>query len=1344
MKKRKTMRRILSLVLCVSLLLSLIPVSVFSTSAIKVVGAVADPGTADGWEKMMGTDKDGNRYAGRVWADKSVYTDGQTVVLNNKQQSDSTFSVNLEDNEAFQIIFSALGSSMSTKTTSSSSGPKDVVLVLDTSTSMDDYTSGNKTRLQAVIEAANKLLSDLSTINGVRLSIVTYNADSETVLPLNAYTNGVQLKVNNYLNNNRPDAGVVYALDNDGRQLGKDSGYTMGTNLQAGIDRGFNILANADNVEGRLPVAIVLTDGQANRAVRTNWYNLSAGTVASATDANLALSTMLNAAYNKAKIDANYGTEAKVYSVSVDLDADDEGHALMNPADPTHGFNSNNNHKDIRDAYSNFLKWSNGQTVTSGNYYNSWVFDHNYPTTGGITRQNIIDNINYVDPDAYYDVSSAELEKTFAQIYEELTSSAFNPISTTEMVDGATGVKNTPLIYVDKIGRYMEIKEIQAITLFGKSYSVISDGNGGYTVAAGSGTNPTTGEQWNTQDDIIFSVTETDGLQRLEVKINQEILPIILEQVESTTVANVTNATINELSYSPLRVFYTVGVREDILLPSGDIDATKIDANYAHINGNQITLYSNDFGSTNTADSATDNDSYVDFGDAHIGFRPSPQNRYYYHQVNEKIFTAVSRKDGYNIQWEPDEYGARYKESEFNATQMEYVSFAEYNLIPNDKEVYTLVKYFHPTASTSDAANAAEEVTYLINTTWGYLKESAAFYDATAKVYVNYNSSTNTFSTDKVGYAIPLDKVEATMAAYLQANPGADIKVYLGVNSLRTSRLHNMEIVKSNNYTQTATMAYAPVYTHEQAKDHSDNDVVIWLGNNGRLTVEANTGIALTKEVTEPIGTANDLYALTVTVPSTVSANPVVRNGNGEDITLARSTWANHILTVLVKAGETVYVSGIPSGTVCTIGENIPASATYYISDQTQTVTIPSFSDAVSGTADQYVKATVTNSPRHYGNLYIIKEIESSHTIPAPIYDMDFTVEVDVGAALAGKTFDVLKTDLNSTSAAVTVQKTVDTNGKIILNVKARQTFEILNLPENTNVTVKEVLSSAQADIFTASYRTRNHSGETADNDQQVVIPSSGSATAVITNTYLPKFTTVDLDVVGTKELDAEGDTSMLLGGTFTFKVQQWDKAAAKWNDVIGKSTGVSYAAAEEGTKNFLIEDVLNGIEYKEVGTWTYQVVEVKGNINNLTYDRTLYTFTVSVTDDNGQLKATVTDLANNVIQNTTGDAALDYAVSFKNTYHTAPVSIDITKNVTNLSGDSDVSKAGFVFKAVRTDAQWNTLTGATASSLVVYSDGAGKHVLPRPTPMPVPTTICFRKKTLLKTDGIIPMQNIA
>ncbi len=1282
MTKTRFSKRILSLLLCVALCMSYIPLTaaaaVLAQSA--VVGAEVDPGTADSWETMMGTDMDGNRYAGRVWVDKSVYKNGDTAILNSRGEAGSSFQVSLKDGEAFQVIFSALGSTMASKESTTSTGPMDVVLVLDTSTSMDDEDRQGVTRLQRTIEAANTLLSDLLTINNVRIAIVTYNKDSETVLPLSAYNNGVRLVVTDYYNNGSSDAGVVTAYDNNNRELGKDSGYTMGTNLQSGIDRGFNILANATNVDGRAPVAIVLTDGQANRASQEGFYELSThddqdGT--SASNRNLYLSTLLNAAYTKTKIEANYGKDATVYTVGVDVSNNTVARLLMNPANATSGFNASNSDTEIRRAYENFQKWAKGENVT----YSNWTFDHGYPTlNGAITDAKIAANINYADN--YFDVSNADLAATFEQIYEELSSGAFNPISSSTSVSGGIGVDDTPLIYVDFIGQYMEIKEIQAITLFGNSYGVVKNSNGTYTVTEATGTNPTTNESWNTAEDIMITVNEqTDGTQKLEIRINQEILPIIMERVVSETVGGVTTSTITEFMQAPMRVYYTVGVASDVLLPNGSVDVSKIQG-YSYVDdvNGTVSFYSNQFGIQNPADSS----GVVTKGDAHVGFQPSAKNRYYYHQANQRIFSAVERKDGAAIEWEDGLYGTVWQEGVYNLTDIDYATYLQYNADydrtenPVDHQIYTYVNFYRPTTAQNDAADAAELATYLVYTNWSDLRESVAFYDATTGKYVNY--SNGNYKQDSVGYTMTAEQI----AAYVAANPTAEIYAVLGVGSLRTSRFHNMIRAKTENTTDTATQRYTPEYTYETAANHNNNDVVVWLGNSGRLTVKIDTGIALTKSVTESIGNVNDSYKLTVTVPAGVAADPAVVDAEGNPV---ESTYSGNVLTVQVKAGQTVYVSGIPGGTECEIGEIVEGD--YYIAAKTDKVTVPKVSEALNGAA-QFVSANVTNAPNKYGNLYITKEITSDHTVPNSVMDTAFEITVNLGAALAGKVFAV-----EDSAHTTPYNVTADASGKITFQIKARQTVEILGIPAGTAVTVTEATPDSH---FAVSYRTRNHSGEAADTDNVLAIPADGSATAVVFNRYTPNSVSVDLDIAGTKNFIVEGAHS---GGKFTYQVQKWNGTA--WEDISGKTAETPYAADESGTKHFTIEDVLAGITYTEVGSYAYQVLEVKGDVANVTYDRTLYTFTVTVTDNGGQLVAAITDLNNTAI--TDGS----YEVTFNNTYNTAPVSVDVQKLVENKSGDGTVSKAGFEFKAVRTDSSWIPLTGNDAAAFSIYSDGAGE-----------------------------------
>ena len=1301
----KIFRKFVSVFLCITLLLAYVPASLFRVAAAEAdgLGVVVDPSTADSWQTMLGTDLDGNRYAGRVWADRSVFKNGDTVTL----KGNSSFKVDLEKDEAFQVVFSVLGSSMSTTSTSSSSGPVDVVLILDTSTSMDD-TSNGVTRLERVIKAANDLLEDLLSIYDVRIGIVTYNKDSETVLPLASYTNGIELVVTNYYNNNSANAGVVFAYDKDDKLLGKDDGYTQGTNLQAGIDRGFNMLANATDVQGRVPVAIVLTDGQANRASKEGYYeiaNHSSQSNTSVSDASLYLSTLLNAAYNKAKVEAHYGVEQVVYGVGVDLGTSTTARVLMNPG-ASNGFNASSSSSTVRSAYTYFQNWAKGQNVTIGSR-NGWVFDHNY-NAAGVTDAKIVDNINYVD--TYYDVSNADLGATFDQIYEELSSGAFNPISSTTRVDGGTGETDTPLLYVDLLSQFMEVKQIRAITLFGASYAVTkgsayeSTENGvavtviPYTVAPGTGANPTTNEGWNTAKHISIRVIQyADYRQKLEVEIDQQILPIILEQVESNTVGDVTTATITELLQDPLRVYYTLGVDSDILLPNGSIDASKL-GDYAYVDKAKgtVTLYSSQFGVMNPAENGT-----VVMGDAHVGFQPSKENRYYYYQSNQGIFTDVKTTDNSPINWNASQYGVEWEEGKY---ELSWMSYDAYLAAKDSDEVYTYVTYFRPTASTADSANAAEEVTYLVYTNWEYLKSSVSFYDEASEKYVNYNTETNTYTLDDVGYPMTKEQI----AAYVASHPRAEIYAVLGVGGMRTSRLHNMAALKqddngnSTNLTNTATERYSPVFltTDADLDQHHGNDVVVWLGNNGSMTMAVDTGIALTKMVTESFGNAGDLYELVVTVPNGVSASPVVTDAAGN---VVASAYRNNTLTVGVMAGQTVYITGIPAGTVCQISENIAAGADYFMADRTAQVKVPTLADVLDLGMPQFAAATVTNSPNKYGALYITKKIESDHPIPEAVANESFAVELDFGVAHAGEVYT-----LKALNTADT-QITVNSQGKATVQIRNGQTLEVVGIPAGTQVVITEKLTQAQAKIFAAAYRTLDRSGGQEETNNDVVIPADAHSTAVVTNVYTPAATGVKLDVAGTKLFKI--DSALTEEATFTFAVERWNEAAAQWEaltDAQGNAVtaSVTYSVGENGDveKTFAFTDILKGVTYTRETVDTYRILEVKGNVPGVTYDTAVHTITVTVTDVNGQLTAVVTGHHSDSVAGTNGTwTAMPH---FENAYDTIEVSVDVEKVVNDTSSTQAPSKAGFTFVAVETDAQWNALAGGMQKTEI--SDGTG------------------------------------
>ena len=116
-------------------------------------------------------------------------------------------------------------------------------------------------------------------------------------------------------------------------------------------------------------------------------------------------------------------------------------------------------------------------------------------------------------------------------------------------------------------------------------------------------------------------------------------------------------------------------------------------------------------------------------------------------------------------------------------------------------------------------------------------------------------------------------------------------------------------------------------------------------------------------------------------------------------------------------------------------------------------------------------------------------------------------------------------------------------------------------------------------------------------------------------------------------------------------------------------------------------------ITYTEAGEHDYQFVEVKGDAKGITYDETVYTAHVSVTDnaETGALKATVTY----------GEAGEPV---FKNTYKADP-SNPITFGATKTLNGRELTAGEFTFELV--DANGEVVATATnnADGSVVFPD---------------------------------------
>ena len=212
------------------------------------------------------------RYAGRVWTDKTVYTEDAVF-------TGDVGSVTVEKGDAdFLVSYSALSTSM--EISGSAVAPLDVVFVIDDSSSMV-----NSGYLDDTVTAVNQSLASLMEMNeNNRAAVILYDTDSASLLPLGHYTSSENGTFINYTGSGRyfyntvkenVDYNNPLYWSNRGWRVNTgnclDMSSSRGTNIQMGIYTGMNLLASNDdttvNVNGtvvnRVPAVILLSDGAA-------------------------------------------------------------------------------------------------------------------------------------------------------------------------------------------------------------------------------------------------------------------------------------------------------------------------------------------------------------------------------------------------------------------------------------------------------------------------------------------------------------------------------------------------------------------------------------------------------------------------------------------------------------------------------------------------------------------------------------------------------------------------------------------------------------------------------------------------------------------------------------------------------------------------------------------------------------------------------------------------------------------------------------------------------------------------------------------------------------------------
>jgi len=1251
-------RQLLVSLLCILLVFTMIPTVAMPAYAADFT-EVADTSTLDGWKDVFGDPNSNNistENAGKVWTDKSVFTDSLT--------SGNT-TVRTEGNNSLLVALSAMASNTTVK--GESNVPTDTMLILDVSGSMND-NSGNNDQAENLVESANSSIAKLLNMNhNNRVGVVLYSGTSSSstnndaaivLLPLGRYTTAADGEYLSYTVTGWQSTTETVSVDTDTRVVNANGTTSIpasaskevvgATYIQKGLyvamqqfTAATNTTTVTDPVLGtvkRTPIIVLMSDGGPTLA-STNFtapgqYNVGNGQTSSISDTTGFLS-QLTAAYAKTQVEEKYDTDCKFYTLGFRVGNDSIAMSVMQPANSTTGINT---------------FWSRYNAAAENGYVSLGSGRYVQKVSTPLEK-------NYVD--GYYS-GDAGLQGAFDQIIGEIQlQSKYFPtlISESEHLGGYVS-------FVDKIGKYMNVIDVKGIMIHDAMFT-------GAEFASQFRAGSDLGQSSNPQElglEFVESVRT-----RLGIETTAEAADLIRQAYYYGQISY-TNA--NEYSnyvgwYSDAAGNY-LGFWYDGITTAAPAGATHIVKSYGYL------------GEVDEEHGVTESDML------YVTVRHRTEIATGEETMTFAVPAALIPTVTYEVELNDDESlkslamtGATspirliYEvalDERINELTIKDVVDADY--LAKNTDAYGNV-YFYTNQYEKEGTLGYGKVN-----TYSYFNPSKQnelyYYTKDATVYADDQGTAYTSSSDPEGTkyrAVTVYEKNGnalnTRTAYIQIGEDV-IKTAVSSNGSWVipagtvhTNLTKFVDAKANNETGTLVNVAVPfVDTHNHSLNDAGYNYIIGstLGNNGRITVTPVTAIAISKDVAVENTSTDAPESFEFVIQGTQADasrtyDVIIEDADGSQRTGTVSFDANYKAAVELKDGETIYITGLAAGNKYTITET-----------QTRYYTLTTANDVELTTVNaSIVKANFVNTARGEGSLTLTKTIDHDFAqAPAGLSDKIFTMNVDLdGIGTENARFDVIDS-LEQITSIIT-----DAEGKFTVNLKDNQQMRIAGLPEGT---VVKVVEENPGKGFTASYRENGQTG-----DGVVTITNNAVQSVVVVNDYTPdEVFPVKVTLGGTKTYEDNW-----AGAKFEIKLQKWNGSA--WADLA--TTEVSQTSP---TYNF--DDVLRKEKFTAPGTYYYQTLETKGGTteNGITYDPTLHTFGIVVDDANldGQL-----EIVRVVSYHTGNDFPLDndtwkITANFTNTYDAqgCSVSFDILKDILNPTGSPLVSKAGFQFVLVDKD----------------------------------------------------------
>ncbi len=646
-----------------------------SSSVFAYDNKVADNETLYEYKSALEDEKPGTRLSGRVWSDKTVYSnENKTIEVDNH-------SIKSEDD--FVEIYSALGSN--SKIGEAKNTPIDLVLTLDCSSSMGNLANDPELAselgrepilMDETVKALNQLITFVMNQNPEnRFALVVYQSKPKTIFPLGRYINADGVPFVSITTSENPYAETPKLFTVNFKALNSEQLLVEGTvtndpetsdlgtrtNFQNGFNQGLKILSDESSSQRKInrPKLINLSDGVPTEFSLDHWNkienfdNTKKAEELYEKEEALILQTILSTAYLKAAVNKNYGYPLQFIMLQIDTleNLDEEAQTILDGIlnkDDYLNSNSNLDNEKLNNVKEKFKEWLSGkdqflkldnnkETITIPAYE---TIEDNYH----ITKEELLENITYSDLNE--DIPASEQSQVFQDLMESFKQKEFHPID-----DSDQNSDSSYITYHESIGEYMKVKPLKML-LFDKEYNFKKDSESKsnsietYHLVLNSTTkvfNNSYSDSIQADLNRIQFILETNQTkQELTIKIPENCLPVLSSEVNcSQNYEDTENRVIEEIKDNretidslPIRFIYGVSLDKSVLTSDGKVDLTKISKEYQneHLKDNQIEFLTTEFKNTLIQNT---NESY---GNAYTSFLPALNNTYYKSQEETPVY----------------------------------------------------------------------------------------------------------------------------------------------------------------------------------------------------------------------------------------------------------------------------------------------------------------------------------------------------------------------------------------------------------------------------------------------------------------------------------------------------------------------------------------------------------------------------------------------------------------------------------------------------------------------------------------------------------------------------------